>query len=61
MAEDLRGMKVAFNFGFLAALKNAILGRPRIKFGEGFMVTEKDGEVLVTLAGSFGTKPTSGN
>lgn len=49
MAEELTKMKPAFRMSFLKALKNAILRRKKIKFGEGFIVTETDDEILVSV------------
>lgn len=53
MADDpIKNEKPRFHITFLQAVKEAILRRPVIKFGPGFVVTESGGEVLVTLAGA---------
>jgi len=53
MADDpIKSEKPRFHIAFLQAIKAAILRRPLIKFGAGFLVTESDGEILVSLAGA---------
>lgn len=54
--DSLKSMKVSWSFAFLKALRDAILARPKIKFGEGFVVTESDGQILVSIAGSAQSK-----
>ncbi|HPA19535.1 MAG TPA: hypothetical protein PLU30_17440 [Verrucomicrobiae bacterium] len=51
MSDPLLRLKIAFSFPFLRALRDAIIARPKIKFGSGFVITESDGEILVDIAG----------
>jgi|GEM_PF-2410444 len=51
MPDALTRLKVAFSLAFLRALRDAIVARPKIRFGSGFVLTESDGEILVDIAG----------
>jgi hypothetical protein len=49
MGEDLKSQKPRFHVAFLKALKDAILRRKKIRFGDGFVVTETEDEILVSV------------
>ena len=49
MGEDIKSQKPRFHIAFLKAIKDAILRRKRIRFGDGFVVTETEDEILVTV------------